>query len=60
MKLLLVFLVCTLYAQVELTRVIINWSVSGKFLFEIAFMWVFYVIGITFVVVARRRRWWIK
>ena len=59
MKGLLILLVCllTLYAPIELTRVIINWSVSGRFLFEIAFMWLFYAIGIiiTSVVVARRQ-----
>ena len=55
MKLLLILLVCTSYAPIELTRVIINWNVSGRFLFEIVFMWLFYVIGITYIVVARKR-----
>ncbi len=59
MKGLLIVLVCllTLYAPIELTRVIIDWSVSGRFLFEIVFMWLFYAIGIliTSVVVARRQ-----
>ncbi|KKN16954.1 hypothetical protein LCGC14_0970710 [marine sediment metagenome] len=55
MKLLLILLICTLYAPVELTRVIINWGLSGKFLFEIVFMWLFYTIGVTFVAVASRR-----
>ncbi len=57
MKLLLILLVSTLYAQVELTRVILDWegfSGSSKFIFEIGFMWLFYAIGITYVVVARR------
>ncbi len=55
MKLLLILLVSTLYAPVELTRVIINWGLSSRFLFEIVFIWLFYVIGITYVVVAGRR-----
>ncbi len=55
MSLLLILLVSTLYAPVELTRVIINWDLSGRFLFEIVFIWLFYVIGITSVVVAYRR-----
>ncbi len=54
MKLPLILLVCTLYAPIELTRVIINWGSSGKFLFEIVFMWLFYSTGITYVVVASR------
>ncbi len=47
MKYLLITLIVlgSLYAPVELTRVIINWSTSGKFLFEIVFIWVFYVIA---------------
>ncbi len=66
MKLLLILLVCTLYAQIELTRWIVvdgmqvNPGRMAWYVFEIVFMWLFYVIGITFVVVARRRRWWIK
>ena len=59
MNILLILLICllTLYAPIELTRMIINWNVSGRFLFEIVFMWLFYAIGIliTSVVVARRR-----
>jgi len=55
---LLILLVCllTLYAPIELTRVIINWSLSGRFLFEIGFMWLFYTIGIIIisVIVARK------
>ena len=58
MKGLLILLVCllTLYAPIELTRVIIDWSVSGRFLYEIVFMWLFYATGIpiTSVAVARR------
>lgn len=38
--------IMALYGPVELTRVILDWegfSGSGKFMFEIGFMWLFYV-----------------
>ncbi len=51
MKALLIILICLLfvYSPVELTRVIIDWGLSGKFIFEIAFMWVFYLAGLFIV-----------
>ena len=57
-RLLLVLLLCllTLYAPIELTRVIINWGLSGQFIFEVCFMWSFYALAIfTFSVVVVRR-----
>ncbi len=44
---LLILLVCllTIYAPVELTRVIIAWDLSGQFLFEVLFIWVLYAIA---------------
>ncbi|KKL92205.1 hypothetical protein LCGC14_1887040 [marine sediment metagenome] len=58
-RLLLILLVCllTLYAPIELTRVILDWEgFSNKFIFEIAFMWFPYVgaISILSVVVFRK------
>ena len=38
-----------LYAPIEWTRVIINWGVSGRFLFEVVFIWVAYLIGMFLV-----------
>ena len=37
----------TIYAPVELTRVIIAYGLSAELIFEIAFMWTFYIGGIT-------------
>ncbi len=58
MRSLLVLLVCllTLYAPIELTRVIINWGLSGRFIFEIGFMWFLYALAIfTLLVVVVRK-----
>ena len=48
----------TLYGPVELTRVILDWEgFSGKFMFEISFMWVLYIIAmiVTSTIIARQR-----
>ena len=58
MRSLLILLVCflTLYAPLELTRVIINWGLSGRLMFEVCFMWFLYGIAIfTFSVVVVRK-----
>ncbi len=58
MRSLLVLLVCllTLYAPIELTRVIINRGLSGRFIFEVCFMWFLYGLAIlTFSVVVVRK-----
>lgn len=55
---LLILLVCllTLYAPIELTRVIINWGLFGRFIFEVFFMWFLYALAIfTFSVVVVRK-----
>ena len=44
--LILLFCVLTVYAPTELTRVIIEWGLFGKFVFEVCFVWVFYALGI--------------
>ena len=48
MRGLLILLVCllTLYAPIELTRIIINWGLSGRFIFEVCFMWFLYALAI--------------
>ena len=45
---LLVLLVCllTLYAPIELTRVIINWGLAADTAFEIVFMWLSYSLAL--------------
>ncbi len=58
MRGLLILLVCllTLFAPIELTRVIINWGLSGRFIFEVCFMWFLYALAIlTFSVVVVRK-----
>ncbi len=51
-RLSLILLVCclTLYAPIELTRVILDWEgFSGKFIFEVCFVWFFYALAILVV-----------
>jgi hypothetical protein len=45
----LLILILTLYAPVELTRVIYYWGIQGQFSFEIVFIWMLYAAGITLV-----------
>lgn len=45
--LVLVMLIGTMYAPIELSRVILDWEgFSAKFMFEIGFMWFFYALTI--------------
>ena len=57
-KSLVLLLICslTIYAPVELTRVIIAYGLSGKLIFEVCFVWSFYAIAILLIsaVLARR------
>ncbi len=49
--------IMALYGPVELTRVILDWEgFAGKFMFEIGFMWLFYVTAmiIASTMIARR------
>lgn len=39
----------TIYAPAELTRVIVAYGLSAELIFEIVFIWVFYIAGITLV-----------
>lgn len=45
---LMVVLICllTVYAPIELTRVIIAWGLTTQFIFELAFVWLFYALAI--------------
>ena len=67
MKRLLILLICllTLYAPLELTRVIIDWGLLGpfkdtilvsNFIFELSFIWLFYAIAIFLISVVARKR----
>ena len=51
MKSLLILLICllTVYAPMELTRVIVEWGLSGWLVFEVCFIWLFYTTGIFLV-----------
>ena len=54
---LLVLLVCfmTIYAPIELSRVIIRWGLTSEFVFELIFIWLFYVLAILIVSVMVQR-----
>ena len=51
LKCLLALLICSLtaYAPLELTRVIVAYGLSGKFIYEVCFIWFFYAIAILLV-----------
>ena len=53
-KSLLVLLICflTIYAPIELTRVIVAWGLAPQFIFEVGFLWLFYGLAI-FTISAR-------
>ncbi len=36
----------TIYAPVALSRVIISWGLAPEFIFELVFMWLFYVLAL--------------
>ena len=58
MRGLLILLVCllTLFAPIELTRIIFNWGLSGRLIFEVCFIWFLYALAIfTFSVVVVRK-----
>jgi len=50
---LLTLLICllTIYAPIELSRVIVNWGLAPSFIFELTFMWLFYGVA-TFIISA--------
>ena len=55
---LLLVIALTIYAPIELTRaIIIVCGLAPEFIFEICFMWVFYISGLSLVgYILRRRR----
>jgi len=50
-KVLLVLLICflTLYAPIELTRVIADWGLTGKFIFEVCLIWILYIAAVCII-----------
>ncbi len=51
MRFLIALLICllTVYAPIELTRLIIIYGLQGEFIFEVCFIWVSYIIGMGLV-----------
>jgi len=58
MRGLLVLLVCflTMYASIELSRVIVNWGLTAEFISELILMWIFYGLAIFIISVIVLRR----
>lgn len=58
MRGLLVLLVCflTMYAPIELSRVIVNWGLTAEFIFELILMWILYGLAIFIISVIVLRR----
>jgi len=58
MRGLLVLLVCflTMYAPIELSRVIVNWGLTAEFISELILMWIFYGLAIFIISVIVLRR----
>jgi len=58
MRSLLILLICflTIYAPIELSRVIVNWGLAAEFIFELAFMWLFYGLALFIISVIVQRR----
>jgi len=43
----ILIILCTLYAPLELTRVILDWAgLTGQFAFEVIFIWVSYAAAV--------------
>ena len=45
----LLIFTATIYAPLELTRVIIGWGLQGEFLVEVILMWTLYIAGMVIV-----------
>lgn len=56
--LVLLILLLTIYAPIALSWRIVGWGLTPKLIFELVFMWSFYigVITIIFVITRRRKR----
>lgn len=46
----------TLYAPIELSRVIVNWGLAPVFIFELTFMWLFYGLAVFIIALIVHRR----
>ncbi len=44
-------LICflTIYAPIELSRVIFEWGLATEFILELAFMWLLYVLALSII-----------
>ena len=53
---LLVLLICllTIYAPIELTKVIVAWGLAVQFIFELVFLWLFYGLAMFMISVKVR------
>ena len=51
-------LICflTIYAPIELSRVIVRWGLAAEFIFELAFIWLFYSLALFIILVIIRKR----
>jgi len=54
----LVLLICflTMYAPIELSRVIVSWGLAAEFILELVFMWLFYGLAVFTISVMVQRR----
>ncbi len=58
MKKLLVLLICflTIYAPIELSRVMVNRGLTPEFIFELVFMWLFYGFALFIIAAVIKQR----
>ena len=54
---LVVLLICfmTIYAPIELSRVIVVWGLAPEFILELAFMWLLYSLAVFIISLVARR-----
>ena len=45
----------TIYAPIELSRVIVRWGLTSEFVVELIFIWLFYILAILIVSVMGQR-----
>ena len=57
-RVLLTLLICflTLYAPIELTRVIVAWGLQGQFIGEVCLMWTMYITAMVVVYMRIRKK----
>lgn len=54
--LILLIFFLTIYAPIELSRVIVKWGLTPEFTFELAFMWLFYGLAVFIIALIVHRR----